>query len=166
MSSIWLSPVVFSMTWLGKYIFQAIDDGKEVRVVFCAFDSVWHGGLLFKRLRCGKSGNLLYWFRSYLQDRSQQLIIEARYIFHNKTKTNSKLVYLTILFYTPFISWFNCFDLNSSVRRLFADATSLYFIVDDPINAAQILNSDLGRVSNWANRWPDTLNSQQQKSWY
>ena len=35
-------------------------------------------------------------------------------------------------------------DINSSIR-LFADVTSLYIIVDDPIQAADQLNSDLAK---------------------
>ncbi|MCG8046493.1 MAG: hypothetical protein N0E48_12760, partial [Candidatus Thiodiazotropha endolucinida] len=37
--------------------------------------------------------------------------------------------------------------------RLFADDTSLYIIVDYPDAAAQILNADLFRIGNWAERW-------------
>ena len=37
-------------------------------------------------------------------------------------------------------------DINSSIR-LFADDTSLYIIVDDAIQAAETLNSDLEKIS-------------------
>ena len=36
-------------------------------------------------------------------------------------------------------------DINSSII-LFADDTSLYIIVDDPIQAADQLNSDLAKI--------------------
>ena len=52
---------------------EAVDSGKEVRVVFCdiskAFDRVWHGGLLYKLLHMGCSASILKWFSSYLTDR-------------------------------------------------------------------------------------------------
>ena len=42
---------------------KALDEGKEVRAVFCdvskAFDRVWHKGLLYKLKRAGITGSLL-----------------------------------------------------------------------------------------------------------
>ncbi len=37
--------------------------------------------------------------------------------------------------------------------RLFADDTSLFIIVDDPIDSAQSLNIDLETINNWAKTW-------------
>ena len=58
---------------------QALDFGKEVRVIFCdiskAFDRVWHEGLLKKLEATGIAGDLLIWFRSYLTDRRQRVVI-------------------------------------------------------------------------------------------
>ena len=52
---------------------RALDDGKEVRAIFCdiskAFDRVWHKGLLFKLQSVGISGSLLQWFTDYLYNR-------------------------------------------------------------------------------------------------
>ena len=42
--------------------------------------------------------------------------------------------------------------LNCSVR-LFADNTSLYVIVENPINAANILNSNLSSMHAWSEQW-------------
>ena len=43
-------------------------------------------------------------------------------------------------------------DIGSNIR-LFADDTSLYIIVDDPVTAAGCLNTDLQRISRWASLW-------------
>ena len=43
--------------------------------------------------------------------------------------------------------------------RIFADDTSLFIIVDDPINAAACLNSDLGKITRWAAQWLVTFNA-------
>ena len=43
-------------------------------------------------------------------------------------------------------------DIGSNIR-LFADDTSLYIIVDNPNTAAEIINSDLLKISNWARAW-------------
>ena len=58
---------------------KALDEGKEVRAVFCdiskAFDRVWHKGLLFKLQTAGITGNLLSWFTDYLNDRQQRAVL-------------------------------------------------------------------------------------------
>ena len=40
-----------------------------------AFDRVWHAGLLCKLEAVGISGNLLLWFRSYLSNRRQRVVL-------------------------------------------------------------------------------------------
>ena len=64
-------------------ILKAIDEGKEVRAVFCdiskAFDRVWHRGLLFKLRRMGVIGPLLNWFESYLDQRFQRVVLEGSF---------------------------------------------------------------------------------------
>ena len=47
--------------------------------------------------------------------------------------------------------------IHASIR-LFADDTSLYIIVDDPLDAAITLNSDLSRIHRWASQWLVTFN--------
>ena len=58
---------------------KALDDGKEVRSVFCnkskAFDRVWHKGLLLKLKCVGIRVSLLKWFSNYLLDRKQRVVI-------------------------------------------------------------------------------------------
>ena len=55
---------------------EAVDRGKEVRVVFCdiskAFDRVWHKGLLHKLSCMGCSNPIVNWFSSYLSNRRQR----------------------------------------------------------------------------------------------
>ncbi len=57
------------------YFCSAVDEGKEIRVVFLditkAFDRVWHKGLIYKLKRCGIHGRLLAWFADYLNERLQ-----------------------------------------------------------------------------------------------
>ena len=42
--------------------------------------------------------------------------------------------------------------------RLFADDTSIFMIVENPISAAQLLNSDLEKIAKWALDWLVTFN--------
>jgi hypothetical protein len=58
---------------------RALDEGKEVRVVFCdiskACDRVWHKGLLRKLESIGIRGSLLSWVKNYLSERKQRVVI-------------------------------------------------------------------------------------------
>ena len=60
----------FARLWIG---------GKEVRAVFCdiskAFDRVWYTGLLYKLRAAGVTGNVLQWFKIYLSDRKQRVVL-------------------------------------------------------------------------------------------
>ena len=48
-------------------------------------------------------------------------------------------------------------DIGSHIR-LFADDTSLFIIVDNPTTAADCLNLDLNKISQWAATWLVTFN--------
>ena len=67
------------LTYLYHTFCEALDSGKEVRAVFCdiskAFDRVWHAGLLYKLEAAGVTGEVLNWFKSYLSDRRQRVIL-------------------------------------------------------------------------------------------
>ena len=58
---------------------KALDEGKEVRAVFCdvskAFNRVWHKGLLYKLQTIGISGPLLAWFHDYVDNRKQRVVL-------------------------------------------------------------------------------------------
>ena len=57
---------------------KALDEGKEVRVIFCyiskAFDRVCHKGLLYKLQSVGITGHLLQWFTDNLNNRKQRVV--------------------------------------------------------------------------------------------
>ena len=58
---------------------KALDDGKEVRAIFCdistAFDRVWYKGLIYKLRTVGISGSVLRWFTDYLDNRKQRVVL-------------------------------------------------------------------------------------------
>ena len=70
---------VNQLTYLFNTFYQALDTGKEVRAVFCdiskAFDRVWHSGLLHKLKEAGVTGEVLNWFKNYLTDRKQLVVL-------------------------------------------------------------------------------------------
>ena len=63
------------LTFLYDAFCQAFDVGKEVRVVFCDIDRVWHKGLLCKLEAAGITGATLRWFTDYLNGRRQRVVI-------------------------------------------------------------------------------------------
>ena len=56
-----------------------MDEGKEVRVIFCeiskAFDMVWNRGLLKKLESIGIRWSLLDWVQDYLSGWKQRVVI-------------------------------------------------------------------------------------------
>ncbi|MCG8096816.1 MAG: hypothetical protein JAZ17_24870 [Candidatus Thiodiazotropha endolucinida] len=147
---------VNQLTYLYNTFCHALDNGKEVRVVFCdikkAFDRVWHAGLLHKLRACGVSGSLLDWFRNYLSDRRQRVVLPG---------ANSDWAYIragvpqgSVLGPLLFLIFINdiVIEINSNIR-LFADDTSLYIIVENPQASALLLNTDLQKISDWADKW-------------
>ena len=149
------------LTFLYNTFCQALDAGKEVRAVFCdiskAFDRVWHSGLLHKLQAAGVTGAVLAWFRNYLCDRKQRVILPS-------AVSDWKLICAgvpqgSILGPLLFLSYISDIvnDIGSNIR-LFADDTSLFIIVEDPLEAAGSLNTDLDRISQWAATWLVSFN--------
>ena len=147
---------VNQLTYLYNTFCQALDSEKEVRVVFCdilkAFDRVWHRGLIHKLRAAGISGRQLKWFVSYLENRKQRVVLPGgksnwEYI-HAGVPQGSILGPLLFLLYINDI----VNEIGSNIR-LFADDTSLFIIVENPYEAAMVLNSDLLKISRWANLW-------------
>lgn len=152
---------VNQLTYLYNDISKALDEGLEIRAVFCdiskAFDRVWHRGLLSKLSSLGISDSLLGWFKSYLSDRKQRVVY---------TNTSSKWSTInagvpqgSILGPLLFLTYINDIvnHINSKIR-LFADDTSLYIIVENPDTAAAQLNTDLQRIYEWSKIWLVTFN--------
>ena len=140
---------------------KALDEGKEVRAIFCdiskAFDRVWHKGLLFKLKSAGVCGSLLTWFSDYLNDRKQKVVLPGA--SSSWTSVKAGVPQGSILRPLLFLLYINNIveDINSSIR-LFADDTRLYIIVDDHIQAAEQLNLDLAKIHHWADKWLMTFN--------
>ena len=135
---------------------KALDEGREVRAIFCdiskAFDRVWHKGLLFKLKSAGVSGSLFTWFSDHLTDRKQRVVLPG--VSSSWTSVKAGVPQGSILGPLLFLLYINdiVVEINSSIR-LFADDTSLYIIVDDPIQAAEQLNLALVKIHRWAGKW-------------
>ena len=152
---------VNQLTYLYNTFCQALDVGKEVRVVFCdiskAFDRVWHSGLLFKLEAVGVTVEFLAWFKGYLSTRQQRVVLPGAVadwnFIHAGVPQGSILGSLLFLLYISDI----VLDIGSNIC-LFADDTSLFIILDDPATAAACINTDLGRITQWGATWLVTFN--------
>ena len=135
---------------------KALDEGKEIRIIFFdiskAFDRVWHKGLIYKLKMAGISGSVLTWFEDYLKNRKQRVALNGVYSEWRMVKAGvpqgSILGPLLFLIYINDIV-----DVIGANIRLFADDTCLYLIVEDPMLAANILNTDMITIKNWATKW-------------
>ena len=149
------------LTFLYHTFCEALDSGKEVRAVFCniskAFDRVWHAGLLYKLEAAGVTGEVLNWFKSYLSDRRQRVILPVvssvwKFIRAGVPQGSILGPLLFLLFKNDIVN-----GIDSNIR-LFEDDTSLFIIVDNAPYAAACLNFDLDRITQWAATWLVTFN--------
>lgn len=140
---------------------QAIDNRITTQSVFFdiskAFDRVWHAGLLRKLYAIGIRGTLHEWFRSYLSNRFQAVVIKGERSSYKKIPAGvpqgSVLGPLLFLIYINDI----VNGIQSSIK-LFADDTSIYLSIDDVERRTHILNSDMLRINEWAKSWKVDFN--------
>ena len=144
-------------------IHKAFDDNRclEVRSVYLdmskAFDKVWHEGLLHKLCQNGVEGNILKFFESYLSNRRQRVVLNGK--CSNWAPIHSGVPQGSVLGPLLFLIYIN--DLECGIKsqiKFFADDTSLYSVVKDPITSAAELNHDLKIISEWANQWKMSFN--------
>ena len=136
---------------------KAVSENKEIRIVFLdiskAFDRVWHNGLLFKLQKWGICEPLLSWFKSYLSDRYQRVLVNGQKSEY--MKISAGVPQGSVLGPLLFLVFIN--DLVHVVKycriRLFADDTCLFITVDDKFVAANQINSDLLAIEKWSKYW-------------
>ena len=147
---------------------NAIDRNKEIRVVFLdiskAFDRVWHTGLLYKLHKSGISNGLLLWFKNYLSDRQQRVVISGEFSSWQDIKAG--VPQGSVLGPLLFLLYIN--DISNAVThcqiRLFADDTCLFLEVDNREETALKINEDLKGLFNWSNTWLVTFSELKTKS--
>ena len=135
--------------------------------MFCdiskAFDRVLHKGLFFRLESIGVSDSLLRWFSDYLVERKQRVVLPGatsswKYIKPGEPQGSILGLLLFLIYINDIVE-----DIHSSIR-LFADDTSLYIIVDNPLLAANTLNADLSILHTWASKWLVTFNPSKSES--
>lgn len=135
---------------------KARNCSKPTDVIFLdmskAFDSVPHERLLLKLNRYGIDGPLLQWFKHFLTNRMQRVVIRGK--CSDWTSVKSGVPQGTILGPILFIIYINDIstDLTSTVK-IYADDTKIYRTISSPDVDIPALQSDLDRLSIWANKW-------------
>ena len=114
-----------------------------------AFDSVPHERLLLKLKGYGIEGNLLKWFRNFLTNRQQRVVVRGT--FSSWTHVKSRVPQGTILGPILFLIYVNDISSNiSSSIKMFADDTKVYREITDFENNTRALQTDIDRLANWA----------------
>ena len=135
--------------------------------MFCdiskAFEKVLHRGLLFKFESTGVSDSLILRISDYLAERKQRVVLPGAASCWKNIKAD--VPQGSILGPLLFLSYINEIveDIHSCIR-LFADDTSLYIIVDNPLQAADTLNADHAKIHSWASRWLVSFNPSMSES--
>jgi hypothetical protein len=140
-------------------IYKAFDDGEEIRAVFLdisrAFDRVWHDGIIFKLRQMGVEGDTLNILTSFLANREQRVVLDGQTSEWGSVEAG--VPQGSILGPLLFLVYINdLIEVVESDINIFADDTFIFHIIDQ--FSTQILNSDLEKITNWANQWKMSFN--------
>ena len=142
-------------------MYKSFDKGFEIRGVFLAiskaFDRVCHRGLIFKLKQNGISANLINLWYNFLRNRKQRVLLNGKISEWSDVEEGvpqgSVLGPLLFLIYIRDLS-----EGLSSNAKLFADNTSLFFVIHNSNTSALELNSDLAKINRWAFQWKMSFN--------
>ena len=155
--------VTNQLLYLVNEIHTAFDEKNclEVRSVFLdmskAFDKVWHDGLIFKLKQNGVEGKLLALFKNYLSNRKQRVVLNG--VESDWGEIKAGVPQGSVLGPLLFLVFIN--DLEDGIKssvKFFADDTSIFSVVQDPLVSANELNYDLCLISRWAHQWKMSFN--------
>ena len=134
---------------------QAFDDGDQIDCIYLdfkkAFDTVPHKRLIAKLEHKGIQGNILGWIKNYLQNRTQQVVING--VCSDEVNVLSGVPQGSVLGPLLFLVYIDDLPLRVlSEVFLFADDTKLFRIILNKRDQA-ILQKDLNCLNDWSNKW-------------
>ena len=121
------------------------------------FDKVWHEGFIFKLKQNGISDKLLNLLCDFLRNRKQRVLLNGH--ISDWSDVRAGVPQGSILGPLLFLIYIN--DLSeglSSNAKLFANDTSLLYVIHDSNTSALELNSDLAEINRWAFPWKMSFN--------
>ena len=139
----------------------------EFTVVFFdiskAFDKVWHKGLVFRLRRAGIRGKLLAWFSDYLSNRLQRVVepggvSKLRHVKAGVPQGSTIGPLLFLIYINDIVE-----DIQTNIN-IFADDTSLSLVVSNPAIAGTILQTDIDKITLWAQKWLVKFNPSKSES--
>ena len=151
------------LTYLVHQLYSSLDKRENFTAIYLDiskyFDRIWHRGLLYKcEKRCGITGNLLKWLKSYLSDRSQEVkigdTISPPLSLHAGCPQGSVLGPLLALIYLSDLA-----DLTENDSLYYADDTSLYSSHPPDCSDNRLsLQRDLDRIQKFGDDWAISFN--------
>lgn len=141
-------------------IADSLDQGQQTDVIVMdfskAFDKVDHHKLVHKLKRLGIDNKVTSWIRSFLTNRSQQVLVEGN--CSDRLPVLSGVPQGSVLGPCLFLAYIN--DLPDSVKsrvRLFADDTIVYLVIRSS-SSAESLQQDLKLLELWEQDWAMEFN--------
>ena len=123
---------------------------------------MWHNGLIAKLSQIGIDGTLATFFKSYLSNRKQCVVLEGEKStlldIEAGVPQGSRLGPLLFIIYINDI----IIDIESEIL-LFADDTTLLASGNDPAETSAQINRDLSKISEWSKKWKVTFNAKKSK---
>ena len=134
---------------------EKIANGNVVDAIYLdfskAFDTVPHRRLIGKLESYGIQGEILNWIKSFLQDRTQQVVVNGS--TSNVAPVISGIPQGTVLGPVLFVIYINdLLDDISSDGLMFADDTKVYRQIAS-LDDALHLQDDLMKLENWSKTW-------------
>ena len=127
-----------------------------------AFDRCWINGMLAKLEQIKVEGKSLDMFESYLTNRKICTVIDGSKSKFLDVKAGvpqgSRLGPLLWILYNQDVTE----DLESECL-LYADDTCLFAFGKDPFDTIEMLNRDLVKIGNWAEKWKVLFNAKKTK---
>ena len=122
-----------------------------------AFDKVAHSRLVHKLEYYGVRGKLLIWLESFLNNRTQQVVVEGK--FSPPCEVLSGVPQGSVLGPVLFLIYINNISLNiHSELRLFIDDILIYRPIINPVTDHVLLQDDLNTLIEWAMTWQMDFN--------
>ena len=128
-----------------------------------AFDTITHNILLQKLFHYGVRGKALEWFRDYLSNRKQFVLLNGEQ--SSMQNLECGVPQGSLLGPLLFLIYINDIQHSSKLLSfiLFADDSNIFFSHPDPFELLSIINSELEYVSDWLKVSKLTLNVKKKK---